>query len=92
MMVLVSIGKSVLSGKDVKFMQMDNLHPSTLLPFPILSLFSCLFFPSNLRIQAFWRGYLVRKWYSNIKKYVPPKDQQLRRVFFEKKVTLIQTL
>ncbi len=47
---------------------------------------------SNLRIQAFWRGYLVRKWYSNIKKYVPPKDQQLRRVFFEKKVTLIETL
>ncbi|XP_016336633.1 RING finger protein 32 isoform X1 [Sinocyclocheilus anshuiensis] len=38
-----------------------------------------------VRIQAFWRGYLVRKWYSNIKKYVPPKDQQLRRVFFEKK-------
>ncbi len=44
MMVLVSIGKSVLSGKDVKFMQMDNLHPSTLLPFQILSLFSCLVF------------------------------------------------
>lgn len=29
MMVLVSIGKGVLSGKDVKFMQMDNLHSST---------------------------------------------------------------
>ncbi|XP_048040744.1 RING finger protein 32 [Megalobrama amblycephala] len=38
-----------------------------------------------LRIQAFWRGYLVRKWYSNIRKHVPPKDQQLRRRFFEKK-------
>ncbi|XP_050970781.1 RING finger protein 32 isoform X2 [Labeo rohita] len=38
-----------------------------------------------VRIQAFWRGYLVRKWYSNVKKYVPPKDQQLRRRFFEKK-------
>ncbi|KAG1943189.1 RING finger protein [Pimephales promelas] len=38
-----------------------------------------------LRIQAFWRGYHVRKWYSNIRKHVPPKDQQLRRRFFENK-------
>lgn len=38
-----------------------------------------------LRIQTLWRGYVVRKWYSNIRKHVPPKDQHLRRRFFEKK-------
>ncbi|TRY98862.1 hypothetical protein DNTS_016661 [Danionella cerebrum] len=37
------------------------------------------------QIQAFWRGYLVRKWYTDIRKHVPPKDQLLRRRFFEKK-------
>ncbi|KAI7814903.1 RING finger protein 32, partial [Triplophysa rosa] len=38
-----------------------------------------------LRIQAFWRGYLVRKRYQTIRKHVPPKDHRLRRQFFEKK-------
>ncbi|XP_067294708.1 RING finger protein 32 [Pseudorasbora parva] len=35
-----------------------------------------------LRIQAFWRGYLVRKWYSNIRKLVPPKNQHLTETHF----------
>ncbi|KAA0723506.1 RING finger protein 32 [Triplophysa tibetana] len=38
-----------------------------------------------LRIQAFWRGYLVRKRYQNMRKHVPPKDHRLRRQFFQKK-------
>ncbi|KAJ8419139.1 hypothetical protein AAFF_G00006380 [Aldrovandia affinis] len=38
-----------------------------------------------IRIQAYWRGYVVRKWYRQIRKTVPPKDKRLRRKFFEKK-------
>ncbi|XP_024248874.1 RING finger protein 32 isoform X2 [Oncorhynchus tshawytscha] len=40
-----------------------------------------------IRIQACWRGYVVRKWYGHMRKTVPPKDKQLRRKFFETKVT-----
>ncbi|NWX88878.1 RNF32 protein, partial [Nothoprocta pentlandii] len=39
-----------------------------------------------VRIQASWRGYVVRKWYKNLRKTVPPKDSRLRRQFFEEKV------
>ena len=38
------------------------------------------------RIQAHWRGYVVRKWYKKLRQTVPPKDQKLRRKFFEKKL------
>ncbi|XP_077592332.1 RING finger protein 32 [Stigmatopora nigra] len=38
------------------------------------------------RIQAFWRGYIARKWYGNIRKTVCPKDKRLRRKFFEAKL------
>ncbi|KAH0627594.1 hypothetical protein JD844_003511 [Phrynosoma platyrhinos] len=41
------------------------------------------------RIQAFWRGYIVRKWYKNLRKTVPPKDAKLRKKFFEEKFTEI---
>ncbi|XP_012300746.2 RING finger protein 32 isoform X2 [Aotus nancymaae] len=37
------------------------------------------------RIQACWRGYVVRKWYQNLRKTVPPTDAKLRKKFFEKK-------
>nr|XP_033787504.1 RING finger protein 32 [Geotrypetes seraphini] len=37
------------------------------------------------RIQACWRGYIVRKWYKNIRKTVPPKNIKLRKIFFEEK-------
>ncbi|XP_019386107.1 PREDICTED: RING finger protein 32 isoform X1 [Crocodylus porosus] len=37
------------------------------------------------RIQACWRGYIVRKWYQNLRKTVPPKDKKLRKKFFEEK-------
>lgn len=51
---------------------------------------SCAFFVISFclssRIQAFWRGYIVRKRYQNMRKHVPPKDHRLRRQFFEKKV------
>ncbi|XP_067148628.1 RING finger protein 32 isoform X1 [Apteryx mantelli] len=39
-----------------------------------------------IRIQASWRGYVVRKWYKNVRKTVPPKDSKLRKQFFEEKV------
>ncbi|NWX15787.1 RNF32 protein, partial [Aegotheles bennettii] len=42
-----------------------------------------------IRIQAFWRGYIVRKWYKNLRNTVPPKDSKLRKQFFEKKVQQI---
>lgn len=37
------------------------------------------------RIQAYWRGYIVRKWYRNLRKIIPPSDAKLRRKFFEEK-------
>ncbi|XP_077365511.1 RING finger protein 32 isoform X1 [Festucalex cinctus] len=38
------------------------------------------------RIQAFWRGYVARKRYGNIRRNVCPKDKRLRRKFFEAKL------
>ncbi|KAM9775522.1 RING finger protein 32 [Syngnathus typhle] len=38
------------------------------------------------RIQAFWRGYVARKRYGNIRRTVCPKDKRLRRKFFEAKL------
>ncbi|XP_068094711.1 RING finger protein 32 isoform X2 [Hyperolius riggenbachi] len=39
------------------------------------------------RIQACWRGYVVRKWYRKLRQSIPPKDPKLRKRFFEKKFT-----
>ncbi|XP_061660955.1 RING finger protein 32 isoform X2 [Syngnathoides biaculeatus] len=39
-----------------------------------------------VRIQAFWRGYVTRKWYGNIRRTVCPNDKRLRRKFFEAKL------
>ncbi|KAM6422461.1 LOW QUALITY PROTEIN: RING finger protein 32 [Rhynochetos jubatus] len=39
-------------------------------------------------IQASWRGYIVRKWYKNLRKKVPAKDS-IRKQFFEKKLCCI---
>uniref|UniRef100_A0A8B9ZEY6 Ring finger protein 32 n=1 Tax=Anas platyrhynchos TaxID=8839 RepID=A0A8B9ZEY6_ANAPL len=44
-----------------------------------------------IRIQASWRGYIVRKWYKNLRKTVPPKDSKLRKQFFEEKVQQISS-
>ncbi|MEE6467277.1 hypothetical protein FKM82_007187 [Ascaphus truei] len=41
------------------------------------------------RIQACWRGYIVRKWYKNLRQTVPPRNPKLRKHFFEKKFTEI---
>ncbi|XP_007165530.2 RING finger protein 32 [Balaenoptera acutorostrata] len=41
------------------------------------------------RIQAFWRGHVVRKWYRELRRTVPPTDAKLRRKFFEAKFTEI---
>uniref|UniRef100_A0A8C9C070 Ring finger protein 32 n=1 Tax=Phocoena sinus TaxID=42100 RepID=A0A8C9C070_PHOSS len=41
------------------------------------------------RIQAFWRGRVVRKWYRELRRTVPPTDAKLRRKFFEAKFTEI---
>ncbi|XP_008047996.1 RING finger protein 32 [Carlito syrichta] len=41
------------------------------------------------RIQAYWRGYIVRKWYRNLRETIPPTDAKLRKKFFEKKFTEI---
>ncbi|KAL9967030.1 hypothetical protein ACROYT_G025186 [Oculina patagonica] len=37
------------------------------------------------RIQAAWRGYIVRQWYQKLRQTVPPKDPKLRRKFYEDK-------
>ncbi|NXS97877.1 RNF32 protein, partial [Jacana jacana] len=44
-----------------------------------------------IRIQAAWRGYIVRKWYKNLRRTVPPKDSKLRKQFFEEKVQQISS-
>lgn len=41
---------------------------------------------SMFRIQAAWRGYVVRCWYKNLRKTVPPKDPKLRKKFYADKV------
>ncbi|XP_064410125.1 RING finger protein 32 [Latimeria chalumnae] len=38
------------------------------------------------RIQAYWRGYIVRKWYKHLRQTVPPKDKKLRKKFYEEKL------
>ncbi len=48
------------------------------------------------KIQAAWRGYLVRKWYKTYRKTVPPNNPKLRKAYFEEKLTditnrLVQT-
>lgn len=40
-----------------------------------------------VRIQANWRGYVLRCWYKKLRDTIAPKDPCLRRVFFEKKLT-----
>ena len=39
-----------------------------------------------IRIQACWRGYVVRCWYRKVRQSLPPKDPNLRKKFFERKV------
>uniref|UniRef100_A0A8C6D1Q7 Ring finger protein 32 n=1 Tax=Moschus moschiferus TaxID=68415 RepID=A0A8C6D1Q7_MOSMO len=41
------------------------------------------------RIQASWRGHVVRRWYRELRRMVPPADAKLRRKFFEAKFTEI---
>jgi len=38
------------------------------------------------RIQACWRGYVVKKWYRNLKKDCIPNEPILRKKFYEQKV------
>ncbi|KAL2085599.1 hypothetical protein ACEWY4_018919 [Coilia grayii] len=39
-----------------------------------------------VRIQAWWRGCIARRWYRNVRRTVPPKDKRLRQQFFETKL------
>ncbi|XP_057586807.1 RING finger protein 32 [Hippopotamus amphibius kiboko] len=39
------------------------------------------------RIQAAWRGHVVRTWYRELRRTLPPADARLRRTFFEAKFT-----
>uniref|UniRef100_A0A8C4TZS7 Ring finger protein 32 n=1 Tax=Falco tinnunculus TaxID=100819 RepID=A0A8C4TZS7_FALTI len=51
---------------------------------------ACLFkIKYTIKIQASWRRYIVRKWYKNLRKTVPPKDSKSRKQFFEEKVGCI---
>ncbi|KAM9287887.1 LOW QUALITY PROTEIN: RING finger protein 32 [Cariama cristata] len=43
----------------------------------------------TIKIQASWKGYIVSKWYKNLRKTVAPKDGKLRKQFLEKKVQQI---
>ena len=52
----------------------------------ILVNFIIINYISKNRIQAAWRGYIVRQWYRKLRETVPPKDPRLRRKFYEDKV------
>ncbi|XP_063063153.1 RING finger protein 32 isoform X2 [Engraulis encrasicolus] len=39
-----------------------------------------------VRIQAWWRGCMARRWYRDVRRTVPPKDKRLRQQFFENKL------
>ena len=47
--------------------------------------------PLYPRIQASWRGHVVRRWYRDLRRTVPPADAKLRRKFFEAKVGVTPT-
>uniref|UniRef100_A0A3B4YCA6 Ring finger protein 32 n=1 Tax=Seriola lalandi dorsalis TaxID=1841481 RepID=A0A3B4YCA6_SERLL len=50
---------------------------------------ACLFrHQCATKIQAYWRGYVARKWYRHMRKTICPKDKRLKRKFFEAKVSL----
>lgn len=42
------------------------------------------------RIQAAWRGYVVRCWYMKLRETVPPTDPKLKKKFYASRVSLIQ--
>ncbi|KAL3837484.1 hypothetical protein ACJMK2_022838 [Sinanodonta woodiana] len=42
-----------------------------------------------VRIQAAWRGYVVRCWYQKLREANPPKDPKLRQKFYEEKLKSI---
>ncbi|KAK3597060.1 hypothetical protein CHS0354_022064 [Potamilus streckersoni] len=42
-----------------------------------------------VRIQAAWRGYVVRCWYKKLREANPPKDPKLRQKFYEEKLKSI---
>ncbi|XP_045693763.1 RING finger protein 32 isoform X4 [Phyllostomus hastatus] len=44
------------------------------------------------RIQACWRGHVVRKWYRDLRRTLPPTDARLRRKFFEEKLVMLSIL
>lgn len=39
-----------------------------------------------IKIQAAWRGYIVRSWYLKLRQSVPPNDPMLRKKFYEGKL------
>lgn len=41
------------------------------------------------RIQANWRGFVVRSWYKKLRETVPPKDPLLKKKFYEEKLSAI---
>ncbi|XP_069106705.1 RING finger protein 32-like [Argopecten irradians] len=41
------------------------------------------------RIQAAWRGYVVKSWYRKLRETIPPKDPKLRQKFYEEKLSTI---
>jgi len=43
-----------------------------------------------IRIQACWRGYVVRCMYRKLREANPPKDPKLRQKFYEEKVGMVQ--
>ncbi|XP_078484093.1 RING finger protein 32-like [Ciona intestinalis] len=44
---------------------------------------------SATKIQSTWRGYVVRKWYKELRRSHPPKNPILRKKFFEDKLAEI---
>ena len=47
------------------------------------------FILSKCRIQAVWRGFVVRCWFQKLLEANPPKEKHLRRKFYEAKLSEI---
>ena len=80
--------KATLSLQKEWFYKKELLHLFVLFSgYYIFETCKSLFFKFVIyRIQAAWRGYVVRCWYKKFREEVPPNDPNLKKKFYQEKV------